>query len=399
MKKINLLATCFMLLFSPSVFGQITFEPGYLITEEGTRKEVLIRNADWKDNPDRFTYRETENGETQTATLQEVKEFGIGESEVFRRFTVDVDMSSDEVEKMSKSMNPEYERVTTFLRLLVEGQASLYQYESGNTRRFFMQQGDTPEQLIFKSYLTSNNDVAKNYGYKQQLLNKLNCSSVSQRSVGSLGYGRKSLTKFFVNYNECVNAPVTNYLAKREKRDVFNLYLRPGVNLYQANMESAVYDVIPPVDFENEVNARLGVEAEFVLPYNKGKWAILVEVASQSYSSETSNSRNERITVDYRSFEVPLGLRHYFFINEKARVFVNAQYVIDFVNSESIVEFSNSPDMKVSTATNFAFGAGFNYGRFNVEGRYSTSRGLVTDYLSWSSSYEGVSVIVGFRVF
>ena len=74
MKQILFLA--FLLLSLPSV-GQITFEKGYLIDNQGNRKEILIHNRDWKSNPTDFTWKNSQSAPTEVSGLNEVREFGI----------------------------------------------------------------------------------------------------------------------------------------------------------------------------------------------------------------------------------------------------------------------------------------------------------------------------------
>ena len=60
MKKLLLILLAFTLqLFS----AQIKFEKGYLITNNGERKEILIKNKDWLNNPTEFTYKIAESTE------------------------------------------------------------------------------------------------------------------------------------------------------------------------------------------------------------------------------------------------------------------------------------------------------------------------------------------------
>ncbi len=59
-------------IFSLQSFGQ-QFEPGYIITSNGEKKEVLIKNADWQNSPASFKYQINNSASTETATLESIK--------------------------------------------------------------------------------------------------------------------------------------------------------------------------------------------------------------------------------------------------------------------------------------------------------------------------------------
>lgn len=56
MKKAPLLLVIF---FSVKVCAQVTFEPGFLINNNGERIDCLIQDEGWWNNPEAFTYRLT----------------------------------------------------------------------------------------------------------------------------------------------------------------------------------------------------------------------------------------------------------------------------------------------------------------------------------------------------
>lgn len=63
-----LLAVCYT--FHAS--AQIRFEPGYFIDTANQKTECFIKNVDWKNNPTRFDYKLSENGELKTAEISKV---------------------------------------------------------------------------------------------------------------------------------------------------------------------------------------------------------------------------------------------------------------------------------------------------------------------------------------
>jgi hypothetical protein len=390
-------------------YSQITFEKGYFITNGNQKTECFIKNDDWKNNPSNFRYKMTEDGEIQTQDIAAVKEFGVYNNSKFIRATVKIDRSSNAVSDLSDQKSPILNEEQLFLKVLIEGNASLYYYEDGNLKRYFYSQGNSEiVQLIHKRYKTSGGDIATNNQFKQQLLSDLVCSTITRNSIDGVAYKKKSLIRFFMDYNSCVNSDIVNY-EPIQKEDLFNLTLRPRLVNASLDIQNSVSDS-RDTSFGNELGFGFGIEAEFILPFNKNKWGIIVEPTYQNFKSqetiEVDFAVNGQLNVeaDYKSIELPIGVRYYFFLDDNSKIFINAAYVLDF-NSSSSIEFirtdgSTFDSLEIETRNNAAFGLGYIYrDRYSLEFRYMTSRDVLNGYPSWSSDYQAFSVIAGFTLF
>ena len=146
------------------------------------------------------------------------------------------------------------------------------------------------------------------------------------------------------------------------------------------------------------------------MPFNKNKWAIAIEPTYQSFKSQkTTNVNNISggvliANVDYSSVEVPVGLRHYFYLNNNSKIFINASYIFD-LSSKSSIEFtrndgSNLNSLEIETRNNLAMGIGYKQNdRYSLEIRYQTNREILGNYLSWNSEYKTLSIIFGYSLF
>src|SRR5690606_34293378 len=201
-------------LFSLNIYSQSKFEPGYLVFNDGLKTEVLILNMDWRTNPREIQYRISENSELETASLQTVQEFHVGNSK-FVRHEANVDFSSNKINDLSKIRAPEFRKEKHFFRVLVEGEANLYSLKSrGDEKFFYSTEGGDIEQLIYKKYNEGDGKIKYNTGYQQQLWNNLQCSEISLPQINNTEYTLKHLEKLFIDYNECKNA---DYFIYNEK--------------------------------------------------------------------------------------------------------------------------------------------------------------------------------------
>lgn len=383
---------------STHCFSQISFEKGYYIDNDEQKIECLIKNSDWRSNPTEFEYKLSENSEQKKATIELVKEFGIYNYSKFLRTNVNIDRSSKNFDDLSILRNPVFKEETLFLKILIDGKASLYQYIDGNLIRFFFSNdySNNIEQLVFKNYKVSSDLIGENNMFRQQLLNDLKCQNIKDKDIKKAKYDKDDLSKFFTQYNECDNSESTNFVEK-QKRDLFNLSLRLGVNSSSLSIVNGLYSD-RSVDFENKLVLRFGIEAEFILPFYKNKWALIIEPTYQSYKSEkeltTSNAK-----VEYSSIQLPLGLRHYFFLNNNSKIFINASYIRDFPNNSSVSYNTGSEWEITKTDASFGFGIGYKKDdKYSLEFRYHTARAIVnSDFIG--SDYNTSSIIFGYSIF
>jgi hypothetical protein len=211
--------------------------------------------------------------------------------------------------------------------------------------------------------------------------------------IKKMEYEKKELVSFFEEYNKCNNQEFIKY-EEKQKRDLFNLSIRPGLNsssLVIYNSSSS----LRRTDYGNKMTFRIGLESEIVMGFNKNKWAILIEPTYQYYKAEEEPVTNlSNTNVDYKSIEVPVGLRHYFFLNKSSKIFINGSFI-----SEIILD-SKVRNLDVKSDVNFAMGLGYNYNNmYSVELRYQTNRDVLTNYILWNSEYKTISVIFGYTLF
>lgn len=406
--KRTLFIIAFLMSLLSENYAQIVFEEGYFINENDNRVECLIKNAEWKNNPTGFEYRLSPDADILKATIETVKEFGIGKECRYIRATVQIDRSGNQIYNMSDKRNPVFQEEVLFLKLLLEGTASLFYYESGDIKRFFYKMKDSQlTQLVYKQYLIDGIIMQNNF-FRQQLINDFSCQHFTNKDFISVDYNNNELVKFFTKYHECINSDYIGYSAKRE-HDLFNLSIRPGLNLSSYSIENSMSSSLKTA-FENKAGFRMGFEVEFILPFNKGKWGIVIEPVYQHFNAKKTyyyeNVVGKLLTaeIDYHSVEVAGGIRHYFFLGEKFSIFLNASYVYDncinstmrYVREDGIIHY----DLDLKSTGNAAMGMGFKFmKKFSMEFRYQTARSLSKDYVFFSDKYTTMSFIAGYSLF
>lgn len=374
--------------------SQISYVEGYFINDSNQKIDCLIRNIDWKNNPVEFEYKISEQAKKETLTIDSVKEFGIDNISKYIRFDVNIDRSSNHQNHLSNDKNPIFKKEKLFLKVLIEGEASLFLYKDKSLTRYFYKTSQLDiMQLIFKEYKTPENKIATNNEFRRQLYNNLKCSDISLVDLKHIDYEKKTLLKFFNKYNRCNNSEFVNF-EEKIKSDLFNLNIRPGINSSSLFIKNSAISS-GSTDYDNELAFRIGLEFELIMGFNKNKWAVIIEPTYQYYKAEDKVITNLNNTnVDYKSFELPIGVRHYLFLNNNSKIFINGSFIYDFVFNSKVRY------LDASSSVNLAMGVGYNYNKkYSVEFRYHTNRNILTDYVAWSSDYKTISIIFGYTIF
>ena len=302
-----------------------------------------------------------------------------------------MDRSSDQIKDLTMVRTLNMVEETVFLHQLIEGKGNLFAYYDGNLSRYFYSiDDDAIQPLIYKRYLNTSNVVVTNARYKQQLLNALQCPDMKKRDFEKLKYAKKELQDLFLKFNRC-NGSSDNELDYTPENNFFHLNLRPGLNIstLQVNHETLQSR---NVDFGSQMTGRIGLEAEFFMPFNKNKWSVIIEPTYQYFKSEKEvGSVNNQ--VDYKSIELPIGVRHHFYLNDETAIFINASFLFD-LNFDSTINM-----LKVSNGQNFVMGAGARYKKYAVEVRYGFDRNMLWKYQYYSTEYSTLSFIVSYNLF
>ena len=388
----------FISLFPLNALAQITFEKGFFIDNHDTKVECLIKNMDWKNNPNHFEYKLFQEGESKTINISSIKEFGIDNFSKYVSRVVKIDRSSDEYDSLSYERKPGWSAERLLLKVLVEGKASLYFYQNGNLVRFFYSVNESSvQQLVYKKYFIESTSVGVNSDFRQQLWMEVRCGQVSRNPVRNISYAGNDLVRYFNKYNECIGGSSVSF-SSRKSGHFLNLRIKPGFDITSYYSYIQLPSTFQRLDFDTKINFRFGLETEFILPSNKNKWAIVFEPTFQYFVATSSSiSPLGILSISYHSIEIPMGARHYFFLSETTKIFLNGFLVYDFPLNTQIAFDSGFP-LASENNVSFALGGGWSYRKITAELRYYTPRKIV-NWSAFPSDYHKLSFILGYKIF
>jgi len=317
---------------------------------------------------------------------------------------VKIDRSSRNLDQLSTIFIPDFKEEILFLKVLLEGESNLYYYEDRNLVRFFYSTKNSEiEQLIYKPYKSQVNILRYNNTFRMQLAQKLKCSNSTSPNYNSLSYNTEQLIKVFKNHNICIGANFKDLSTKSKKGNInLTLKLKAINSSYNTTISRQ------PTDFDNKTSIGFGVEIEYIFRFNKNKWAFLVDPSFQSYKSDLTvdvpgSIRTRSLKVDYKSIEIPVGVRHYMFLDDNSKLFVNAFVVFDIPFNSTFQSNRGAFESNINeiqTSSNLGIGLGYNFkNKFNIEIRRNGSRSILGFLGSDEDSYKSIAITFGYTIF
>ncbi len=389
----------YLLLFSYIIgYSQIKFEKGYIINDKGDRIDCLIKNEDWKNNPEEFIYKIDENSEILNGTLYNIKEFGIVNEFKFINANVNIALFSTNTNELDDFKNPVFNKTRIFLKEIVDGKYSLYVYSTQKNIYYFIKKNDEYEQLIYKKYLTDSVDIQENFAFRQQLYNYFILENPSLETFEKVKYEKKEILNIFQSIGK---VSPENIVKEKVVKNQLKLHLQAGAVSQSLDLSSSgVFNG----KTETKIGIIPGLEFEYVLPFNKNKWSLLMSTFFINYDGNGSgihkvflNSRKELINASYKSFNIGLGARHFMYLNDSSKLYINA--IFNIINkSDGSIIIDNNNTFEVSDGnTSLSFGMGYNYkNRYSIECRYLKKNTI--DYVSWNSNYNSISIILSYNI-
>ncbi|MEO1033331.1 MAG: hypothetical protein AAFX55_18225 [Bacteroidota bacterium] len=346
--------------------AQVNFQQGYIIDNTGKKVQCYIKNKDWKKNPTSITYKTNKSSQEETLTINELKEFRIADTDHFyQRYTINKELMGSLFDNLQSSKG------FVLLKVLIDGQSKLFEFHTEGKYYFFYAKDDKLVFLNYEKTVDENNKVIENAKFKKQLFDHFKCDNLTLVDYSNLRYNSTSLSEFFSKYNHCKGAAYYNYYDDRTK-SIFNFKLRGGFNVNTDFSNEPAYYAQPPdgdrfndirIDnFDTKSNVSLGIELEWLLPFDHNKWGIFIAPNYQSISG-LEGSKTYVIPffgtfvaeseISLSILELPIGFRRYFIFNSSTKAFLHIAYIHNInLNSDHRTTFDTSFSRDLTASDN-----------------------------------------------
>lgn len=397
------------LLLTITTYAQNNFEEGYYIDSNKNRITGYIQVENWNSNPKKITFKLSEMGPQQDILSRNMNGFGIGNSIQYDKYTVKISKASDNIEAMDRVRKFNLVEETAMLKLLVDGEAQLYNYSDQGVTQYFIKEGNLLTSLLYKRYLTDGG-LASNNQYQQQLSNLFICDSGKLPSVESLRYTESSLVKYVTKYNEC-NGSLNQTFKEEESKNFLAVKIFGGLQNSSLSVNS---NTIRTFDYGNKNSFVPGLELELRFPTpTTSEWSVFLDFRLHSFEetgqyAEFTNFVNDEVitrntTGSYNAVDVGIGGRYYFGLGEHSKVYVGMNMSVDIINDTSFTYEGialSTIDGKAPTLI-LGLGVGYNWKNLSAEARYHTNRDSVGGEFnnSNSSEYSNIALTISYALF
>ncbi len=403
MKLVLVFFFCFLM--TPFLMAQVKFEEGYLVDLDGDTLRVFVEVQSWTKNPDEVIYRQNAEATTERAGPATVQAFCV-EGLKFASKVIEVDITPEDVREVGNSLDAKIVRRNVFLKVLVEGEATLYLYDDNRRRKFYYSVGEgevTP--LVYRRLAYSGETVRENNSYQTQLNHVVNCNK-TQKEVENVDYNLNSLVRYFQEYNECKGTAQMSYLRNNRFKQ-FHVYLKGAVGMMSADL---LILSRRSNSFETEISGEplysFGLESEYSWSSKKKRFSVILSAGYQQFTFEDLRA-TDSLSMEGKFIQIGVGTRYSIHFNESARWFASAGYAHylsagagytyrddEFLRNPSDVEFD------LNSGPGYFLGTGVELrNRFLVQVRYDARIEKENDYVLRNPTFSTFSIDLGYRLF
>lgn len=344
-------------LISTSLLAQDLFEEGYYLNNQGENVQGYIDVFPLTDSPTSIRFKKNRSDNLRSLSISEVSAFQVSGFK-FVRFIGDIDLNLTP----SSNTDAEFEDRQIFLRVIVEGEASLYSYKESDSEIYFYSTLTVPPtQLLNTEFIRADNSYAFNPIYKNQLRKLIECES-NLGIIDDLKYDKKNLIYFFKEYNSCIDKPSKTFSGLSISSPKYlNISLSVGATSYSM-VATTQLNNIRIVRFKDNAIPNIALELEQLLPVTKNKISIWLRGDFKSFTdSEVARFEgvNESSKLYYNTIETSLGARGYVG-TDLVKAFLDVGMAKSFEIGKGVyIDYENRKDFdSPQFPLHFVFGAG-----------------------------------------
>jgi hypothetical protein len=404
--------TLLFILFCLAMQAQNDWQTGYYVDDFGKRHDGLVRSADLENlnSSNAFLgFKDDAAGTVQKISTNHISETGLNGDTKSRKFSIALD-NSDYNNVTTLESKPQYIETEAFLNVILEGDASLFVYESDSGYKyFFTVKGlvSKPEQLFYKRYLTVSGPGAitrEVSEFRLQLQKNVSCTDDPFAKFSKLEYKKNDLVQIFESFNKCHGGQeVTKYQNLKKSRITFLFSILGYARFADFHVRSAD----PDPGSTHATSVGFGVETEVLSRRKKFGYLLRVTYGNLDFkTSETHLLETSSITVQtntygakFSSTDIQTGARYHFSVLTAHDVFVNGmlgfaiQKGVLTHSGHNVVTGAEEPfafdDHHPPVAAYLVFGGGYTFKHhYSVAVQYESPKSLTEEDMTQKYSYN-----------
>lgn len=393
-----------LVFFSISAYSQDI--KGYYISNSGQRTDGYFEEGDMNDIT-KINFRTSPSAGYAKLSFDAVKEYGT-ENSKFIKETVQVDETGGSTADVSGNREPSYVKKTVFLEVLVEGNASAYQYNENGNSRFYYSISDKGGQitpLVFRKYKYSGTEVAQNVYFRQQLTVDALCPDDTNKKYVNLLYNATAITKAIEDYNSCTGKENVFVKKKPASESSVSVGVYAGASFVNSKVDVTGVDVKG-----NSFGFLAGGEASLGFKYKP--YSFFGRLGVEQFSGDGTHTFKpapnsvhvftDRFDMDCVALNVGLGSRYAFDVTDNNKIFAEASVNILLPLSGSIKYFPNSDsavEFNLQSSFYFNLGVGYAFSKdLSITASYSTNRNLLANVPGYKFNNSGFNITARYNL-
>ncbi len=294
--------------FSTAADAQALFEDGYYIDLNGTKHAGLISINSITDTQSFLLFKTEHRSDPDTIDFNDVSKIRVSGFKFSRQNvrTLATGTSLDDSVFKEKSL---------LLKVEVEGKATLYSKQNGETYTFYFSvHGRPTSELFYAQYLRNDGRVARDNKFREQLAKSLTCGNTN---LTSLKYEKEQLIRFFSAYNKCEQSDFKTYTGiPALSFKYLNIGLSAGTSPYFIESTNTILDTENARFADN--TPYIEADIEYLIPSLNNRFSFFATGGYLNFSDfdqRTLLGTYQNIRLEYQVIQSTIGVRGYWPIN------------------------------------------------------------------------------------
>lgn len=330
----------FVCLLTSMVFAQKNFSPGYYINQSGQKVVGFIEDKNPYNNPEKIVFKTLLESEAIELSMLNITEYKIDEDfkyvKYFVQYDIDQVVNKDPINRLTK--DPKLQEKDMLLRVLVEGNATLYQAVINDCVFYYIKTKEdvVPQLLIFRKY-KFDYKIVENNEFRKQLYEKLSNNSTQIKEFYAVKYQQEELVELFKDINTKDSSLVLQNVSEERSKNKFNYRILTGTSSLEMSYRYIISGDMKPTG-SAIFNPILGVEVSNVLGLTTRRSEIFgrffyqkLTVASEQVTETTSYIRTLRLEADLSTLNATLGYRYALLKKVKSKLVLDSSVGISAV--------------------------------------------------------------------
>ncbi|HCC69992.1 MAG TPA: hypothetical protein DEQ09_02410 [Bacteroidales bacterium] len=289
--------------------AQTYYIQGCIVNNNNEEISGLIDYRDWKFNPGTIKFIPGDDNIPLTYDPFTLRSFTVN-NEKFISETVSVERIPESYDELKYDRKREISEEEVFLKVMVEGETSLFYYnEEKSGRHFYIKKGRGGEIIELKQYnaiveIEGNEEVVVKDEYKDQLAGIMRDCSMILPLVHLADYSMKDLIELTDEYNKCMKSEV-DYIAKLPSYE-FELSLSAGPAAFFIDFYGSGSQDLTAAEFPVSIKPGVAVGLNIIFPFARKTLSSYNELGIGIYRTTAEVlwyvSKN-----DYENVEIGIG--------------------------------------------------------------------------------------------